>query len=152
MRTAPRMWLPWPWEFSLWFPRPTAAGLSGGPVPMRIGGSRRTLFHHDGVTICAVNQRMRPSVIGIRNAIASWSRPMINTDRFRVGRLRQSIDHVAEASWGSILYRGATTIAVLIIVLALGNYLYNLSQNRPLLPLMPFVLAGVIWLIGCFLR
>ena len=74
---------------------------------------------------------------------------MINADRFRVGRLRRSVD---EASWGSIVYRGATAIAALILVLAIGNYLYNVSQNRPLIPLMPFVLAGVIWLIGCFFR
>jgi len=77
---------------------------------------------------------------------------MLNADRFRVQRLRQSIDHVAEASWGSILYRGSTAIAVLIIVLAIGNYLYNVSQDRPLIPLIPLVVAGAIYLIGYGLR
>ena len=77
---------------------------------------------------------------------------MINADRFRVGRSRQSVDHGADASWGSILYRGATAIALLILVLAIGNCLYNMSQSRPLIPLIPLMAAGVIWLVGYGLR
>ena len=77
---------------------------------------------------------------------------MINADRFHVGRPRQSVDYAAEASWGSILYRGATAVAVLILMLAAANYLYNVSQNRPLIPLIPLVAAGVVWLIGYGLR
>jgi hypothetical protein len=73
---------------------------------------------------------------------------MNNADRFHLGRPPQSADHAAEASWGLILYRGATAVAVLILVLAAGNYLYNMSQSRPLIPLIPVIAAGVIWLIG----
>ena len=77
---------------------------------------------------------------------------MINADRFHVGRPRQSVDYAAEASWGSILYRGATAVAVLILVLAGANCVYNISQSRPLVPLIPLVAAGVVWLIGWGLR
>ena len=77
---------------------------------------------------------------------------MINAGRFHVGRRPQPGEHVAEASWGSILYRGATTVAVLILVLAVGNWLYNMSQSRPLIPLIPVIAAGVIWLIGYCIR
>jgi len=73
---------------------------------------------------------------------------MINADRFRMGRLRYSVGHVAEGSWGSIVYRGTTAVAVLIVVLALGNVLYNMSQDRPLIPVVPLIAAGIIWLIG----
>ena len=70
---------------------------------------------------------------------------MINADRFQVGRR-------ADASWGAILYRGATAIALLILVLAIGNCFYNMSQSRPLIPLIPLMAAGVIWLVGYGLR
>jgi len=79
---------------------------------------------------------------------------MIDADRFRSGRPRQSGREARsdEASWGNILYRGAAALAAVIILLGAVNYFYNLNQNRPLVPLIPFVLAGVIWLIGWFLR
>ena len=77
---------------------------------------------------------------------------MINADRFRMERTVQSDGRVAEASWGFILYRGATAVAVLIFVLAVGNWLYNISQSRPLIPLIPMIAAGVVWLIGYGVR
>jgi hypothetical protein len=77
---------------------------------------------------------------------------MINADRFRLGRTPQSGNHTADAAWGSIFYRGALAFAVLILVLALGNWVYNVSQSRPLIPLIPFIVAGAIWLIGCVVR
>jgi hypothetical protein len=83
--------------------------------------------------------------------LSQWSWLMINADRFRVGR-RHSVDQAAEASWGSILYRGTTAVAVLILVLAVANYVYNISQNRPLVPLIPLVAAGIVWLMGYGLR
>src|SRR5689334_9432510 len=65
MRTAPHMWLPWPWDFSVSFPRPTVQA-SDGPVPMTIAGSVRALFHHDGVTVMPGSQpKQAPGVTGI---------------------------------------------------------------------------------------
>jgi hypothetical protein len=75
---------------------------------------------------------------------------MSDADRFHLWRPPQPSDH--EASWGLVLYRGATAVAVLLLVLALGNWLYNLSQGRPLIPLIPVMAAGVIWLIGYGIR
>lgn len=77
---------------------------------------------------------------------------MIDAGRFHWGRLPQSGHQAAGMSWGNVLYRGAAALAVLIVVLAAGNYFYNLSQNRPLIPLIPLVFAGIIWLIGYGLR
>ena len=80
---------------------------------------------------------------------------MIDADRFRSGRPRQSGRHAAdsdEAAWGNILCRSAAALAAVIVALGALNYFYNLNQNRPLIPLIPFVAAGVIWLIGWFLR
>jgi len=75
---------------------------------------------------------------------------MSNADRFHLRRSPQSANH--EASWGLVFYRGATAVAVLILVLAVGNWLYNMSQGRPLIPLIPVIAAGVIWLIGYCIR
>ena len=77
---------------------------------------------------------------------------MIDAGRFRWGRVPRSGHPAADMSWGNVLYRGAVALAVLIVVLAAGNYLYNLSQSRPLIPLIPLVFAGIVWLIGYGLR
>jgi len=34
------------------------------------------------------------------------------------------------------------------VVLATENYVYNVSEGRPLIPVAALVVAGVIWLIG----
>ena len=57
-----------------------------------------------------------------------------------------------EMSWGRVLYRAATTLAGLIVVLTALNYFYNVGHDRPLIPLVPLLLAGLIWLIGWGLR
>lgn len=53
-----------------------------------------------------------------------------------------------QMSWGDFLYRGAATLAGLILVLAAANYLYNVSLGLPLIPVAALVVAGVIWLTG----
>jgi len=57
-----------------------------------------------------------------------------------------------EMSWGPVLYRAAATLAGLIVVLTAVNYFYNVSQDRPLIPLVPLLFAGLVWLIGWGLR
>ena len=47
-----------------------------------------------------------------------------------------------EMSWGRVLYRAAT-FAGLIVVLTAINYFYNVSQDRPLVPLVPLLFAGL---------
>lgn len=76
---------------------------------------------------------------------------MIDAGRFRSGR-PQPFGNQADMSWGNVLYRGTAVLAAVILVLTAANYIYNLSQNRPLIPLIPLMFAGIIWLIGYGLR
>ena len=53
-----------------------------------------------------------------------------------------------EMSWGNALYVVTTALAGLIVLLVAANYIYNIDQDRPLIPFVPLLIAGVIWLIG----
>ena len=56
-------------------------------------------------------------------------------------------------SWGDILYRASVMLAGLIIVLAAINGLYQISiLEEPIIPVVPFVIAAAIWLVGFFCR
>jgi hypothetical protein len=56
-------------------------------------------------------------------------------------------------SWGEILYRASVMLAGLIIVLAAINCLYQISiLEEPIIPVVPFVIAAAIWLVGFFCR
>ena len=57
-----------------------------------------------------------------------------------------------EISWGRVFYRAAATVAGLIVVLTALNYFYNISLDRPLIPFVPLLFAGLVWLIGWGLR
>jgi hypothetical protein len=55
--------------------------------------------------------------------------------------------------WGEVLYRAGVMLAGLIIVLAAINCLYQVSiLEEPIIPVVPFVLAAAIWLVGYFCR
>ena len=47
-----------------------------------------------------------------------------------------------------IFYRPASIIAGLIVLLAIANTIYNISEGEPLIPVVALALAGVVWLIG----
>jgi hypothetical protein len=56
-------------------------------------------------------------------------------------------------SWGEILYRASVMLAGLIIVIAAINSLYQVSiLEEPIIPVVPFVVAAAIWLVGFFCR
>ena len=56
-------------------------------------------------------------------------------------------------SWGEILYRASVMLAGLIIVIAAINTLYQVSiLEEPIIPVVPFVVAAAIWLVGFFCR
>ena len=56
-------------------------------------------------------------------------------------------------SWGEMLYRASLMLAGLVIVLAAINTLYQVSiLEEPIIPVVPFVIAAAIWLIGFFCR
>ncbi len=46
------------------------------------------------------------------------------------------------------MYWAASMLAGLIIVFVAINYLYNIGEGVPSIPVVALVVAGVIWLIG----
>ena len=52
------------------------------------------------------------------------------------------------ACWGELLYRMATILAGLIALLVIVGYFYDASRGEPIIPIVPLLLAGIIWLIG----
>jgi len=58
---------------------------------------------------------------------------------------------MAEA-WGEILYRAAATVAGLVALLALLNFIYNISEGEPMIPVAALGLAAIIWPIGLCCR
>jgi hypothetical protein len=52
------------------------------------------------------------------------------------------------ARWGELLYRMATILAGLIALLVIVGYFYDASRGEPIIPIVPLLLAGIIWLIG----
>ena len=79
-----------------------------------------------------------------------WSAFMRETQRHGLQRPRASGGAFRETktSWGNALYVVATTLAGFIVLLVAANYIYNIGQNKPLIPFVPLLIAGVIWLIG----
>jgi hypothetical protein len=53
---------------------------------------------------------------------------------------------------GQFLYRAATIIAGLVAVFAIVNYLDNISEGEPMVPVAALGLAAIIWLIGLCCR
>src|SRR5690349_17417437 len=116
---------------------PHGSGPSAGPVPMPIDRAASALFHHDGVTIAQPTGRLR-RYPDVSPGSAVFLEPTMNyAGRSNWGRLRRSVDQVAgtDVSWGQVLYRASVVVALLILALAAGNSLYNVSENRPLVPL-----------------
>jgi len=52
------------------------------------------------------------------------------------------------SSLGRSLYRGATILAGLIVVLVAADFFYNLSIGEGTIPVMPLLIAALIWLTG----
>ena len=52
------------------------------------------------------------------------------------------------ASWGELIYWVATIIAGLIVVYVAWGYVQNTEEGYPVIPIVPLLLAGVIWLAG----
>ena len=69
----------------------------------------------------------------------------------RLGHPSTTADRVL--SWGEVLYRASVMLAGLIIVVAAINCLYQVSiLEEPIIPVVPFVVAAAIWLVGYFCR
>ena len=53
-----------------------------------------------------------------------------------------------DASWGKFIYWAATIIAVLIVAVVAIGYVSNTEEGEPIFPVIPLLVAGVIWLVG----
>jgi hypothetical protein len=52
------------------------------------------------------------------------------------------------APWGRTIYWTTTVIAALIVMWVLWTYLFNAGEGYSVLPIIPLLLAGVIWVAG----
>lgn len=60
---------------------------------------------------------------------------------------------MTNVGWGKILYYVATAIAALIALGAVATVAFNYEkEGQPVVPLLAFGVAGIIWLIGWFFR
>jgi hypothetical protein len=66
-----------------------------------------------------------------------------------------------DASWepedrspgaGRVLYWLASAVAVVILVFAIADFVISVAQGHPILHIVGFAAAGVIWLIGRLCR
>ena len=53
---------------------------------------------------------------------------------------------------GEILYRAAATIAGLVALPAILDFLYNVSEGEPMVPVAALGFAAMIWFIGLCCR
>jgi hypothetical protein len=52
------------------------------------------------------------------------------------------------ASWGELIYWVATIVAGLIVVFVVWGYVSNIEEGDPVMPIVPLLCAGAIWLAG----
>jgi hypothetical protein len=53
-----------------------------------------------------------------------------------------------KASWGELIYWTATVVAGLIVIFVVWGYLQNSNEGYPVIPVVPLLFAGAIWLAG----
>jgi uncharacterized membrane protein len=54
--------------------------------------------------------------------------------------------------WAKAVYWTATTVAGLIVLVALAGYFSNAAAGEPIIPIAALLLAGAIWLVGWVCR
>jgi len=54
--------------------------------------------------------------------------------------------------WGEIIYRSCLMLVAVVLLFTAINFIYDISIDLPRLPLAPFALALVIYLVGRFFR
>jgi hypothetical protein len=53
---------------------------------------------------------------------------------------------------GEVFYQAASIAAGVIVLLAIANTIYNISEGEPVIPVVALALAGLVWLIGWLCR
>jgi hypothetical protein len=57
-----------------------------------------------------------------------------------------------ELGLGNILYWIATTVAILMVMLVLADFMVGLAQGYPIVRIVALIAAIGIWLLGCACR
>jgi hypothetical protein len=52
------------------------------------------------------------------------------------------------AWWSKAIYWTATLVAILIVAWVVSGYAYSIAEGDPVLPIIPLLFAGAIWLAG----
>jgi hypothetical protein len=60
--------------------------------------------------------------------------------------------HEGELTMGRVLYWLATIVAGLIVIFAVGDFFISWAQGTPILRIVAFIAAAVVWLIGLICR
>jgi len=60
--------------------------------------------------------------------------------------------HEGELTMGRVLYWLATIVAGLIVIFAIGDFFISWAQGAPILRIVAFIAAAVVWLIGLICR
>jgi len=60
--------------------------------------------------------------------------------------------HEGELTMGRVLYWLATIVAGLIVIFAVGDFFTSWAQGTPILRIVAFIAAAVVWLIGLICR
>jgi hypothetical protein len=56
-----------------------------------------------------------------------------------------------DARWGKTIYWAATIFAVLILVVVVVGYASDAGEGEPVIPIVPLLFAGAIWLAGRYM-
>jgi len=54
--------------------------------------------------------------------------------------------------WGELIFWTATIVTGLIAVLVVVGYVSNAGEGEPIIPIVPLMLAGAIFLVGWVCR
>jgi hypothetical protein len=54
--------------------------------------------------------------------------------------------------WSKVIFWTANVVAVSIVLWVVSVYAYNINEGDPVLPIIPVLFAGVVWLAGWVCR
>ena len=65
---------------------------------------------------------------------------------------RSNLNEHTTAFWGQLVYRSAVGVSAVIVILGILTAFYNADRAFPSFPIIPLLLAAIIWGIGWLVR